>query len=151
MQGRRYRLPHVHVARHHRSVNRRANHRVVQIGLGHCHSSLFLADLRLCLCDIRGRRGHRCIRRIIIGLCHVHLLLAVNAAFGETHGAVVVGFGLHQRRLGLFQVRPCSSKIGLGVFQVRSGLQQRSLEQGRIDQRDDVALMHARVEIHIKL
>ena len=29
-------------------------------------------------------------------------------------------------------------------------MQQRALKQGRIDKRDDVALVHTRVEIHIK-
>src|SRR5882762_412236 len=57
-----HRLSHVHIARHHGAIDRRSNHRIVEIRLGHCQSRGFLADLRLGLRDICGRCADRCVR-----------------------------------------------------------------------------------------
>ena len=69
----------------------------------------------------------------------------------EADGAIVVGLGLDHAGFGFFEVGVGGHQVGFGVFQVGGGLQQRALEQGRIDERDDVAFVDAGVEVGVEL
>ena len=102
LQRCRHGLADIHVARDHRPINRRTNHRVIQIRLSDRQCGFFLADLSLRLRHVRLRAPDGGIRGIVVGLRHVQLLLAHNTVFGESDGAIIVGLRLHQRCPGFF-------------------------------------------------
>ena len=110
-------MPDIDVARHNRTVDRRTNHGVVQIRLRHRHGGVLLTHLCFRLRHIGGGRVHPGVRRVIVGLGQVQLLFAQNAALEQADRAVIVGLRLDQSSLGFFEV-------GLGVFQIRRGLQE---------------------------
>src|SRR5207302_11506986 len=64
---------------HYRPVDRRANHRVVEIRLRHRYRGLFLTDLGLGLRHICRSSPHRRTRRIIVRFGEVQLLLTQYA------------------------------------------------------------------------
>ena len=128
LQRRGYRLSHIDIARYHRAIDRRSNHRVVKVGLGHRQSRGLLADLCLGLGNVRVRSAHRSVRGIIVSFGEVQLLLTHDSIFREHGGAVVVGFSLLRSGLSLFQIGSCRHKISFGIVQVGGGLEQRSLE-----------------------
>ena len=74
-----YRLSDIHIARYHRAIDRRPNHRVVEVGLGHRQSRGLLADLGLGLGNIRVRSAHRDVRGII-SRCWLMMLFFVSCA-----------------------------------------------------------------------
>ena len=72
-------------------------------------------------------------------------------ALVKLDAAVVVGLGLHRAGPRLVEVGSGRDDVRLRVFQVGGRLQQGALEQRGIDQGDDVALVHPRVEVDIEL
>jgi len=68
----------------------------------------------------------------------------------ELRGPVVIGFGLLRCGRGLVLIGFCRHQVGFGIVQIGGSLQQRPLEERRIDQRDDVAFVYAGIEIHIQ-
>ena len=151
MQRRRNGLAHVHVACHYRAVNRRANHRVVEIGLRHLERRFLLADLRFRLRHVGLRAPHCCIRGIVVGFRHVQLLLAHDSGFGKSGRAVVIALRLNQRCSGFFQICARGNEIGSGVFQVCRCLLHGPLKQRGIDQRNKIPFVHAGIKIDKKL
>ena len=150
MQRGRHGLSHVDVARYHRSIDRRANHRVIEIRLRHRQRRFLLGDLRVrlrhvCLCP-----AHSGIRGIVIRLCQIQLLLTRDSAFCQLHSTLVVRFGLHERGFRFLKIRLRGNQVSFRVFHVRARLLHRSLEQRGIDQRDEVPLVHPGIKVHKK-
>ena len=90
------------------------------------------------------------IRRIGIRFCQVELLLAHHAFFGEPRSPLIVCAGLQGCGLRFFQIGLGRNQIGLSVGQISFGLQQRTLEEGRIDLRDHLSFFYPRIEVGIQ-
>ena len=69
--------------------------------------------------------------------------LDVVAAASQRNGALVIRLGLQQCRVGFLQVGLGRNDVGSCIIEVGRCLQQRAAEQGRVDQGDDVAFVHA--------
>src|SRR5207245_5523402 len=128
LQRRGHGLPNVHVSCHDSPVNRGSNHGVVEICLRHVYCCLFLADLGLGLRNVCRGSAYRGIRRIVVCFCKIQLLLAQDAILEQSSRAVVVGFGLNQRRFRFFHVRTRRHPVCFRVFHIRRFLQPPSLE-----------------------
>ena len=64
---------------------------------------------------------------------------------------IVLRFRLHESGVGALRIGLRRSDTGLRALQVGRGLLQRSLEQGGVDQRDDIALTHPGIEVRVEL
>ena len=104
-------------------------------------------NLSFRLRDVGDSGIDRSVGRIVVGFGDIQLLLAEDATLVEAHGAVVVGFGLNESGVELFQIGASRDEIGLRVGEVGFGFKQSTFKEGGIDDGDDVALVYARVEV----
>ena len=151
LQRRSDRLAHVDVARHDDAVDRRANHGMVEVGAGDRNGGVLLAHQRLGLRDTRRRGIPRRLRRFVVAGRDIELLLGDDAILRHRRGPVVIRLRLHQRRIGLREIRLGHDHAGPCRLEVRGGLQQRALQQRRVDQGDHFPPVHARVEVDVEL
>ena len=97
-------LTHIYVARHHRAINRRADHGVIKICLCNGHSGRFLRHLRFRLRDVRNSSVYRRVSGVKICFRQIELLLAHYPFFRECNGAGIVRFGLYRTSFRFFQI-----------------------------------------------
>ncbi len=132
-------------------VDRRADDRVVDIRPCDGDGRVLLFDLGLRLFDVRNSAGHRCASGVVIGLRELELLLRRHVLARESRDAFVVSLGLKRGGAHSVDVRLRRGQVRLRALEICRCLLQRSLQQRGFDQRDDVALVYARIEIDVQL
>ena len=150
LQRRGHRLADVHIARHDDPVNGRPDYRVVQIDAGYGQCSRSLPHLSPRLRDAGGGRVKRRGCPGVVCLRKVLLLLGHGTRGSQGCDTVIIRSRLPECGKRSLRVGLRRRDARLGALQVGRGLLQRSLEQGRIDQGDDVAPMHAGIEVRVQ-
>ena len=151
LQRRGHCLADIHIARHDDPVNGRPDYRVVQIDAGYRQGSGSLPHLSPRLRDAGGGGVERRRCSGVGRLRKVLLLLGHGTRGSQDRHAVIIRFRLHECGIRPLRVGLRRRDARLRALQVGRGLLQRSLEQGRIDQGDDVAPMHAGIEVRVEL
>jgi hypothetical protein len=144
-------LSNIHVARHHRAINRRVDGGVVKISLCHSDRGLFLLHLRARLLLLGQRSGYLCLCGVRICLCQVKRLLTDDALLPQANIAVIIGFRLQSSRLRLGRVCDGYSQVRLGILIIGLGLRQCAFEQRGINLRDQLPFSHLGIEIDVQL